>query len=269
VDAIVFVGGDGTARDVWTSVGDRVPLLGVPSGVKMHSGVFALSPEAAAAIVGEFAEGRGGVSEGEIVDLDEEAVRRGQISPHIFAVARALTSAGLLQASKAEYAGEDESVSKLGVSDAFLERMDEVTLYIIGPGTTTGAIMEAMGLKHTMLGVDLVRGHAVVKSDATAMEILEELRASGAPAEIVVSAIGRQGFVFGRGNLQLTPEVIRMVGPKRITIVATERKAAELSELLADTGDPALDSELAGHWRVLCGYRFHVLLPLRAASSSE
>jgi len=235
----------------------------------MHSGVFALSPEAAAAIVRDFAEGRAGTTDGEIVDTDEETAFGGRISPTIFGVARTLTSGALLQASKAEYAGEDESVSKQGVADAFLERMDETTLYIFGPGTTTGAIMEAMGLKHTTLGVDLVRAHALVRADATAAEILHELRASGAPAEIVVSAIGRQGFVFGRGNLQLTPELIRLVGPKRITIVATERKAAELSELLADTGDPALDGELAGHWRVLCGYRFHVLLPLRAASSSE
>jgi predicted polyphosphate/ATP-dependent NAD kinase len=147
--------------------------------------------------------------------------------------------------------------------------MDEQTLYIVGPGSTSGAVMEGMGLPHTVLGVDLVLGRRLVKADATEGEIKAALSKHGGPAEIIASVVGHQGFVFGRGNLQLTPEVIRAVGKKRITVVAGERKVEALQELLVDTGDPALDRELAGHWRVLCGYRWSVLLPMRAAPAPE
>ncbi len=266
---IVFVGGDGTARDIFEVVGTEVPILGVPSGVKMHSGVFALTPAAAAEIVRDFLEGRAQVVDGEVVDQDEEAMRQGRIEVELRGVAKTLDAGGLLQASKEEYGGEVEEVSKRGIADHILERMDNDTLYLLGPGSTTGAIMEAMGLPHTLLGVDLVQGRRLLKADATEAEIKAALAKHGGPVEIIASVIGHQGFVFGRGNLQFTPEIIRAVSKKRITIVAAERKVEALQELLVDTGDGALDAELAGHWRVLCGYRWNVLLAMRAPPASE
>ena len=260
---IVFVGGDGTAKDIFEVVGDRVPILGVPSGVKMHSGVFAINPQAAAEVVGDFCRGRTRLREGEVVDEDEEALRQGRIEVKLKGMARVAGSEGLVQASKVEYGGDIEEVSKKGIADNLLERWDESTLYIIGPGTTTGAVMEALGLAHTTLGVDIVKGRKLTKADATEAEIRAALAAHEGPAEILASVIGNQGFVFGRGNLQVTPEVIRSVGKAHITVLAAEGKVEKLKELLVDTGDPALDRELAGHWRVLCGYRWSVLLPMR------
>jgi predicted polyphosphate/ATP-dependent NAD kinase len=266
---IVFVGGDGTARDIFEVVGSEVPILGVPSGVKMHSGVFAINPRAAAEIVRDFVEGRARIVEAEVVDEDEEAMRQGRIEVSLKGMAKTIDAQGLLQASKEEYFGEVEEVSKKGIADNILERMDDDTLYIIGPGSTTGAIVEAMGLTHTLLGVDLVKARKLVKADATEIEIKEAMAKHGGPAELIVSVIGHQGFVFGRGNLQITPEIIRAVGKKRLTIVAAEKKVEALKELFVDTGDPALDKELAGHWRVLCGYRWSVLLPMRAGPAPE
>lgn len=266
---IVFVGGDGTARDIFQVVGTEIPILGVPSGVKMHSGVFALTPAAAAEIVREFVEGRAQVVEGDVVDEDEEAMRQGRIEVELRGVAKTLDVGGLLQASKEEYGGEVEEVSKKGIADTILERMENDTLYLIGPGTTSGAVMDGMGLPHTILGVDIVMGRKLVKADATEAEIRAAILKHGGPAEIIASVIGHQGFVFGRGNLQFSPEVIRSVGKKRITIVAAERKVEALQELLVDTGEPALDAELAGHWRVLCGYRWNVLLLMRAVPAPQ
>ncbi len=268
-ELVVFVGGDGTARDVFEVVGGKIPILGVPSGVKMHSGVFAINPRAAAELVRDFIEGRARIVEGEVVDEDEDALRQGRIEVSLKGMARTVDAEGLLQASKEEYGGEVEEVSKRGIADNLLERMDGEALYIIGPGSTTGAIMEAMGLTHTLLGVDLVRGRKLVRADATEADLKEALAKHAGPAEIITSVIGNQGFVFGRGNLQLTPEVIRAVGKERITIVAAEKKVEGLNELLVDTGDPELDRELCGHWRVLCGYRWNVLLPMRAQATPE
>jgi predicted polyphosphate/ATP-dependent NAD kinase len=266
---IVFVGGDGTARDIFEVVGTEVPILGVPSGVKMHSGVFAINPRAAAELVRDFAEGEARVVEAEVVDEDEEAMRQGRIEVSLKGMAKTIDAKGLLQASKEEYFGEVEEVSKKGIADNILEKMDDDTLYIIGPGSTTGAIMEAMGLAHTLLGVDLVKARKMVKADATDADIKAAQATHGGPAELIVSVIGHQGFVFGRGNLQITPEIIRAVGKKHITIVAAEKKVEALKELFVDTGEAALDKELTGHWRVLCGYRWSVLLPMRAGAAPE
>lgn len=266
---IVFVGGDGTARDIFQALGDRVPVLGVPSGVKMHSGVFAINPLAAAEVVADFCAGRARVADGEVVDEDEEAMRAGRIEVKFLGMAKVAASGGLVQASKVEYGGEVEEVSKKGMADTLLERWDERTLYIIGPGSTTGAVMEVLGLPHTMLGVDLVKGRHLLKADATEGEIQAALEAHGGPAEILTGVIGNQGFVFGRGNLQISPAVIRAVGKAHITVLAGEGKVEHLQELLVDTGEPALDGELAGHWRVLCGYRWNVLLPMRAFAGSN
>ncbi len=268
-EAVLFVGGDGTARDVFGALGQRLPVLGVPSGVKMHSGVFALSPAAAARVLRAFVDGDAQTVEADVLDEDEEDIRAGVLRVRRAGHARCLTAGDLLQAAKLEYGGEVEEASKQGIADAVLERMDDDTLYLFGPGTTPGAIMEAMGLEHTTLGVDLVRAGSVVRKDATAVQIQEEVGGHDGPMEMVVSVVGRQGFVLGRGNLQLTPALVRAFGKDRITIVAAEEKAAGLTHLLVETGDAALDAELAGHWRVLCGYRFHVLLPLRAASAPE
>lgn len=268
-ELIVFVGGDGTAKDVFEAAGNAVPILGVPSGVKMHSGVFAITPRAAADLVGDFLDGKALVKDGEVVDENEEAMRQGRIEVALKGLAKTISSKGLIQASKVEYGGEVEEVSKRGIADNILERMDDETLYIIGPGSTTGAVMEAMGLAHTLLGVDLVKGRKVVHVDAAEADIRAAMAGHGGPVEILASVIGNQGFVFGRGNLQITPEVIRAVGKKGITIVAAEGKVEALKELLVDTGDPALDLELAGHWRVLCGYRWNVFLPMRAHAAPE
>ena len=76
VDLIVFVGGDGTACDVYDAINSSIPILGVPSGVKMYSAVFAFTPKDAAEIVEEFEDLP--LEEREIMDIDEDAFRKGE-----------------------------------------------------------------------------------------------------------------------------------------------------------------------------------------------
>jgi predicted polyphosphate/ATP-dependent NAD kinase len=217
-------------------------------------------------LVLEFSQGTVRVKEGEVLDADEEAIRRGTIEVSLKGIARTFESEGFVQAAKIEYKGEVEEVSKRGIADHLMERMEEDTLYLFGPGSTTGAVMEALGLAHTLLGVDLVLNRRLVKADATDTDIRQAIASHGGPAELVVGVIGAQGFVFGRGNLQFSPEVIRAVGKKHVTILAAEAKVEALEYLLVDTGDPDLDRELSGHWRVLCGYHWNVFLPMRGPS---
>ena len=62
-----------------------------------------------------------------------------------------------------------------------------------------------------------------------------------------MTPIGGQGFIFGRGNQQISPKVIRQVGLDNIVVVATKSKLDKLKSLRVDTGDPELDKALRAH----------------------
>jgi predicted polyphosphate/ATP-dependent NAD kinase len=253
VSLIVFCGGDGTARDVLDSVGDRVPVIGIPAGVKMHSGIFLNSPSGLGPLLEHFVKGDTKNEMVEIADVDESAVREGRISDRIYGYALTIVAEGLLQPSKGEIAGVGDSEEKEEIAQYFVENMRPDVLYIIGPGTTTKAIAEEMGLEKTLLGVDVYKDRRLVKADADETELLLLLDSS-ASSEIVVTPIGMQGFVFGRGNQQISPRVINEVGIDNIRIVATPTKLRTLTVLRVDTGDTATDLRLKGFRRVLVGY---------------
>ncbi|MFB6133371.1 MAG: ATP-NAD kinase family protein [Halanaeroarchaeum sp.] len=240
VDAILFVGGDGTAVDVHEALEDLesdTPMLGVPAGVKVYSSVFAVSPEAAGRIAATFED----VESREINDIDEAAYREGEVRAALKGVARVPVN-GDLQASKQVLGGDVESLAQ-GIAD---DVRSGVT-YVLGPGGTLQTVKAAMGVDGTPLGVDVVRDGTVVVSDANESEILEAL---GKENVIVVSPIGGQGFVFGRGNDQLSPAVIRQCD---LELVASREKLDETGVLRVDTGDPSLDESLRGWVRVRVG----------------
>ena len=251
VALILFAGGDGTARDILDAVGVAVPMLGIPSGVKMHSAVFAISPEAAgqlaASIAGDHG-GRIGTREAEIMDIDEEAMRTGRVSARLHGYGRVPFERHLVQSAKAGGIAEDAALD--GVCREIAEEMRPGVVYILGPGTTTQRILRHLGLDGTLLGVDAVRDGKVLGLDLAGEQVAALVR--GRPAQIIVSVIGGQGYVFGRGNQQIGPDVIRAVGRENIIVVATQRKLASLEggRLLVDSGDRALDEQLQGYIRV-------------------
>lgn len=254
VDVIVFSGGDGTARDVAGVVGRQVPIVGIPAGVKMHSGVFAISPQAAGELVREYLEGDLRTRETEILDIDEEKYRAGTLDTKIYGVAAVPYRPVLVQERKEIYAAADEEDFKEEIAAFASEFMRDGSAYILGAGTTTAKIAELLGVEKTLLGVDVVLDGRVICRDASEEDLLRAIEAVGR-TKIVVSPIGAQGFVLGRGSQQISPKVLRKVGPENLIIVATPHKLKETPRLLVETGDPELDEIVSGKRLVICGYR--------------
>lgn len=250
---IVFSGGDGTARDVLEAVGADTAILGIPSGVKMYSAVFAASPEAASAVVETFlcAGPRALIRQAEVMDVDEDDVRAGRVSARLHGYARVPYERQHMPGAKA--GGYSEDASLAGAEREIAEQMHAGVLYLIGPGTTMQRIKRACGFEGTLLGVDAVWDGAVAGIDLTENELFA--RIVNRTAHILVGLTGGQGFVFGRGNQQFSPRVIRGVGLANVTVVAGAHKLAALSgqPLRVDTGDPDLDREMAGFIRVVTG----------------
>jgi predicted polyphosphate/ATP-dependent NAD kinase len=256
VDLILFAGGDGTARNICGAVGQRVPVIGVPAGVKIHSAVYATTPAAAGDVAALYLHERPvsvRLREGEVMDIDEEAFRENRVSAHLYGYLSVPYARGLTQSAKAGgVAGEERALND--VATEVIRDMHPGTLYILGPGTTTRTIMTRLGLEKTLLGVDAVLGGALAGRDLTEEGLLHLLEAHSA-AHIVITAIGGQGHIFGRGNQQISPAVIRRVGTAGITVIATQTKLLSLEgrPLLVDTGDPVLDGELRGYVKVVTG----------------
>lgn len=250
VELILFAGGDGTARDVHSVVGDRVPLLGIPTGVKMHSSVFAASPESAGEVAAAFLAGSSRrLREAEIVDLDEDAAREGRIEVRLHGAALVPDDRLRMQPAKARSVPSDEAAVDAACRE-LAASMDPRRIYVLGPGTTTRRVAGHLGLPKTLLGIDAVRAGRLVGSDLGERELLALLE--GQAATLVVGIVGGQGALLGRGNQQLSPAVLRLIGLENVEVVAGLGKLLALDPpwLRVDTGDPGLDSDLAGYRRV-------------------
>jgi predicted polyphosphate/ATP-dependent NAD kinase len=264
VDIIVFVGGDGTARDIFDVLGDTFPVLGVPAGVKMHSAVFAVSPEAAGELLVELVKGGlVGLAPQEVRDIDEQAFRENVVKSRFYGEMLVPAEGRFLQHTKVGGV-EDSELAAADIAAWIVEIMEDDCTYIIGPGSTTGAIMAQLGLQNTLLGVDVIRSGQLELSDASEEQLLDFLGEAKNPAKIVVTAIGGQGHVFGRGNQQISAAVIKAVGLENIDIVAAKSKISALQgrPLLLDTNDTALDEALSGYRSVVTGYQDKILYRL-------
>jgi predicted polyphosphate/ATP-dependent NAD kinase len=259
-DLLVFCGGDGTARNILEAVGKDVPAFGVPTGVKMHSAVFAVDPRAAAQIAGLFLAGELPLREAEVMDVDEEAFRAGRVSAELYGYLLAPYEPYLIQEAKmASPLTESELRNQAAIAIYIIEAMKPNVLYIVGPGTTTRTIGDLLDAKKTLLGVDLFLNKTMTASDVNEKQILEAIR--GKTAEIIVTPIGGQGFIFGRGNQQISSNVIRAVGLNNIVVVATDVKLRSLRRLRVDTGDPELDDAVRQHkLRVVADYKVEYLV---------
>ncbi|MGD0070733.1 MAG: ATP-NAD kinase family protein [Candidatus Bathyarchaeia archaeon] len=246
VDLLVFCGGDGTTRDILKAVGMKVPVLGVPTGVKMHSAIFAVSPQAAARVAISYLWGGLPLREAEVMDVDEQAFREGRLSAELYGYMLSPYEPHLIQGNKLESPmTESEVRNQAAIAIYIIEEMKPDIIYIIGPGTTTRTIGDLLDAKKTLLGVDLFQNKKIIASDVNEKQILDFI--SGKAAWIIVTPIGGQGFIFGRGNQQISPKVISQVGLDNIVVIATKSKLDRLKSLRVDTGDTELENELKAH----------------------
>ena len=253
---VLVAGGDGTLRDAVRGLASptgRPAVLGIPAGVKMYSPVFAVSPVAAGSLAADWL-GPDPVptAEREVLDVDEAALRRARVEPVLYGTLRVPQRLGRTQARKAPTPATEEA-AVASAARAAVAAMRPGVRYLLGPGGTTARIAAELGVAKTPLGVDVVLDGAVIAAAADERRLLDEVAAG--PAQAVVTVIGGQGFLLGRGNQQLSARVIRAMGSDPLLVVAPEQKLVDLAgrPLLVDTGDAELDAALAGHVRVITG----------------
>ena len=272
IDLLLFAGGDGTARDVFDGLetagcAGTQTVIGIPAGCKIHSAVYAVNPQQAGELVAQLTQGELlSIKQAEVMDLDEDAFRNGQVRAQCYGYLSVPFDENRMQAMK-QGGLDHEALAQEDIAADVVENMDTDTLYLVGSGTTTAAVMQALGLDNTLLGIDAVHNGKVIAGDmdeCTILSLLDWAEQGGYGVKIIVTAIGGQGHVFGRGNQPLSAKVIRRVGRENIVIIATREKLRSLQgrPLRVDTGDSALDRELAGMMQVVTGYEQRTLYRL-------
>ncbi|MFT7108987.1 MAG: putative polyphosphate/ATP-dependent NAD kinase [Psychrobacter glaciei] len=264
VDLLVFAGGDGTARDVCAVIEDAFPVLGVPAGVKIHSGVYGITPKASGQVIRMLIEGElVDLKNQDVRDIDEVAFRNNQVKTKLFGEMLVPQAGQFVQAVK-QGGMEQEDLVLEDIAAYLADEADPEVLYLVGSGKTTQFYMDYIHADNTLLGVDAVYNGNVVANDLTERQILE-LTEKYQQVKIIVSVIGGQGHVFGRGNQQLSAAVIKKVGRDNLIILCTKTKLKQLEgrPLIVDTSDVALDLALAGHIEIFTGYNDRVLYPIQ------
>ena len=258
IDLILFCGGDGTARDIYKAIDKKVPILGIPSGVKMHSGVFGINTEATAKILHDFVNNQLIIGEVEILDVDEDLYRLGEWKIKFFGTAKGIVEPTYIQLGKTVY----ESISDDEIKNEIAEHIeDEINkykdhLFLFGPGGTIDYILDKLGYKNTILGIDAIFDKKVVGIDLNEEKILDLLK-KYKKVKLVLSPIGSQGFILGRGNLQLSPKIIKKIGIQNIIVISTPSKLKSIPAIRIDTGDEELDKIIKReeYIMVVIGYR--------------
>lgn len=264
IDLLLFAGGDGTARNVCHIVDDKFPVLGIPAGCKIHSGVYAITPKAAGRVVELMITNQlVSLTDADVMDIDESLFREGIVKAKRFGEMRVPSELRYIQAVKSGGKESDELVLQDIAADVIAKMDDE--LFIIGSGSTTAFVMEELALENTLLGVDAICQQALIASDLTEADLWQLMQPYKlGQVKLVITLIGGQGHIFGRGNQQLSPRIIRAIKKENIMIIATKAKlnALQARPLIADTGDSELDMELSGYLPVITGYNDQVLYPV-------
>ncbi|MFX0148208.1 MAG: ATP-NAD kinase family protein, partial [Candidatus Hodarchaeota archaeon] len=259
IELLIFCGGDGTAKDIFNAIDMKVPVIAVPSGVKMFSSVFAISPRAAAELLDLFLTKKTETEEREVLDIDEQSYLKGRLDSKLYGFLKVPKVHNLIQHSKdSSIIGISVEQNKHEIALYMIEKMESDTLYLMGPGTTIKAITDQLELKKTLLGVDGLYNRGIIGLDLNEraiMKLLEKIK----KVKIIITPIGGQGFIFGRGNKQFTPEVIKKVGKDNIIIISTKEKIKKLEILRVDTGDNKVDNMLKGFFKVITGYKEEII----------
>ena len=262
VELILFCGGDGTAKDIFETIGTDIPMLGIPAGVKMHSGVFGINPERCADILEEYVEGKIGLSDAEVMDLDEEKYRQGEWQLKVYGYARIPHEPAYVQGGKFMVTAVTDDEAKEDIARHVIEEMDKEpgVLYILGPGSTLKAIGDAIGIDKTLLGIDALLDKKLIEKDVNEKQLLDLLN-QYKDVKLVISPIGAQGFILGRGNHQLSPDIIKQINLNDIWVVSTPAKLRRTPILRVDTGCEAVDAMFTdrNYIFVITGYREKVM----------
>jgi len=274
VDIILFAGGDGTARNIADALqqanAEQQVVLGVPSGVKMHSGVYAITPEGAGEILVCLLKKRlVNVQACEVRDIDEVAFREGKVKTRLYASMFAPVLPQFLQQVKNSGAAQDELV-KLDIAHYLIDNLVDDTFYIVGPGSTTKVFLEQLGVEGSLLGVDVILNRELIATDTGFAQLNDIISQHAGDIKLIITAIGGQGHIIGRGNQQLSPDILRRIGRHNIQVVATKEKVLSLSgrPLLVDSNDPELDKLFSGYQSVLVGYDEFILYPIGVPGNS-
>jgi predicted polyphosphate/ATP-dependent NAD kinase len=268
LDLLVFAGGDGTARNVCNVVNDKLPVLGIPAGCKIHSGVYGVTPQASGRVIEKMLTGNlVSLTDADVMDIDESLFRQGTVKAKAYGEMQVPQDLSYIQAVKSGGREADELVLS-DIADYVIEQLEDHQA-IMGSGSTVDAIMQTLGLQNTLLGVDVVRNDTLLASDVTAQQLIQWLE--NTPTKLVITLIGGQGHIFGRGNQQLSPLVISAIGKDNIMVVASKRKLQALNgrPLIVDTGDLALDAELSGTITVITGYDDKVLYRVESPGADK
>lgn len=268
VDIILFAGGDGTARNIADALqmhdAHQQVVLGVPSGVKMHSGVYAITPEAAGEILLCLMRKQLiNVQACDVRDIDEAAFREGKVKTRMYASMFTPVLPQFLQQVKNSGAAQDELV-KLDIASYLIDNLNDDALYIVGPGSTTKVFLEQLGIEGSLLGVDVILNRKLIASDVSAQQLRELIQHHKGNVELIITAIGGQGHIIGRGNQQLASDILKKIYRHHIHIIATKEKILSLQgrPLLVDSNDPVLDKSFSGYQSVLVGYDEFLLYPI-------
>jgi len=264
VDLLVFVGGDGTARDICNAVEDSCPVLGIPAGVKIHSGVYGITPKASGTVIKMLVNGElVDLKTQDVRDIDEDAFRNNQVKAKLYGEMLVPEAGQFVQSVK--QGGIEQAELVLDDMAAYLvQELEDDVLYLVGSGKTTQHFMQYLHLDNTLLGVDAMCNEEIIQNDLSEENILDLLD-QYTDVRLIISVIGGQGHVFGRGNQQLSPEVIKRITRNNIQILCTKSKLTQLAgrPLIADTGDAQLDEALSGHIEVITGFNDKVLYPIQ------
>ena len=262
VELLIFCGGDGTARDIFDAIKLKIPVVAIPSGVKMFSSVFALNPKAAALIVDKFIEETIDKQEKEILDIDEDAFRDNRLVSKLYGYLVVPKIQNLTQNAKdSSKVGRTIDENKYEIAQQIIETMEKKVLYLLGPGTTIKSITDQLNLDKSLLGVDAIYNKSLIVEDLNESGIVELLD-KYQRVKIIITPIGGQGYVFGRGNKQFTPKILKRVGKKNIIIIGTEEKIKSLKCLRVDSGDDETDKMLEGFTKVIIGYKEELVIEI-------
>lgn len=265
LDLIVFAGGDGTARNICQTVDTRIPVLGIPAGVKIHSGVYALTPLAAAEVIKSLLEHQlVSCVEASVMDIDEEAFRSGAVRAKKYGEMLVPAEHQYIQSTKSsssELHREDESLVLADIAEYIIDEFEDDCHYLIGSGTSCAEIMAQLDLPNTLLGVDWIYQKKLKQADLTESDILKVLEQYPEKVRVVITIIGGQGHIIGRGNQQLSAKVLSRLGKKNLIVIATKTKLNHLAgrPLIIDSDSIAINQEFSGVYSIITGYDDRVL----------
>lgn len=262
-ELLFFAGGDGTARNVCEAVGKELPVIGIPAGVKIHSAVYAYNSQNAGEALKSFcSERKNRLEEAEVMDIDEEAFRGGNVRAKLYGYMQIPVLHRYMQSRKS--GGYSEKENTMGMAADIVEHMKSDVYYVVGPGTTTKPVMDRLELPHTLLGMDIVKNKKLIKADAVERDIYDI--AKQGEVYLILTVIGGQGHLFGRGNQQISPRILRKIGRDHCIILATKSKLLSIpsGKLTVDTGDVELDIELEGYVKVMTGFQESVIFKIEA-----